>query len=261
MQGDTIINNLTYKKIYLDTALQLNFTQVNYLCALREANNKVYYIYKGNNYEDLLYDFTKNVGDTVTIYPLELSNLYSGSSFPFPKRKIDTIKTTIIEGVPRKTYIFNPSSSYGADVWYEGIGSVSGLMIPFSSILDVGEKLLCVSKNDLSIYNELPIENTQSPTPPYSCEYTIPSSTKNNTLANQLLIYPSYSSSLITIESRVLLNNLSIEIITSTGQVISKISNIKGYKYNIDVSNFANGVYFLELKQDDKKYTTKVIKN
>ncbi|NQY66893.1 MAG: hypothetical protein HRT72_04120, partial [Flavobacteriales bacterium] len=73
VSGDTVIEGLQYKKYFRtleDSSLQvLNGT---YYAALREDESKRIWAIKFDSIAPLLlYDFSVNVNDTITIYPLE----------------------------------------------------------------------------------------------------------------------------------------------------------------------------------------------
>ncbi|MBL7892917.1 MAG: T9SS type A sorting domain-containing protein [Bacteroidia bacterium] len=69
-------------------------------------------------------------------------------------------------------------------------------------------------------------------------------------------VYPNPSNEIITIEIPNTFQNYVIEIYSPLGQQIFKASD----QTVIDMSNFKNGIYILIVKQEDKIWTTKIIK-
>jgi len=65
MYGDTVINNVSYKKIYQNYDYNFNVSNSQYKGAIREDNKKIYVYYY--NDERILYDFNLNVGDTAKV--------------------------------------------------------------------------------------------------------------------------------------------------------------------------------------------------
>jgi len=69
-EGDTIINSYQYKKVFKQTGNPIaNFDESVYYAALREDTiaERVYCIVEEDGIERLLYDFSLNVGDTISI--------------------------------------------------------------------------------------------------------------------------------------------------------------------------------------------------
>lgn len=78
----------------------------------------------------------------------------------------------------------------------------------------------------------------------------------NELLSNSTPIYPNPSNGLFTIE----LNETTQVIITSIlGNVLFK-STLDAGKQTLDIKNYANGIYFVQLAQDGKLQTIKLIK-
>ena len=141
MFGETLINGIGYKKMYRDTSATFNWATAQYVCAVRETNKLVYFIPNDGTGEKLLYDFTKNLGDSVEV-------VGTGLNYPLPiKLRVDSVFSTVVNGVERKTYKFNANGNYHTDeYWYEGIGSSFGFLTPFLSVSDNIFTLKCNSK-------------------------------------------------------------------------------------------------------------------
>jgi len=125
LHGDTSINQVNYKKLCLESGDTLN-PEIEAIGGLREQDKKIYFIgqdFLGNPHyeESLLYDFNKQIGDTVkhdnygTFYSI-----------------IENIDSIEIDGEYRKRYKVYASNNYyfpGQEYWIEGIGSIkNGLL-------------------------------------------------------------------------------------------------------------------------------------
>ena len=136
--GDTLINNLTYKKL-MQNNIKLSDTTLKkttiYAGSLREdtAIRKIYFIYPNNvnTLEKIIYDFSLNIGDSVTFF-------YTGRGVQ--KGIIDSIDFVKINNVCTKRYFIKEgiNSEGWMDIWIEGIGSLFGLVYPGMSGIDFG---------------------------------------------------------------------------------------------------------------------------
>ena len=150
IDGDTLINGETWKKVYNTAGFGYQATK-SYYAALREEGKKVYAIAKGSDTPRLIYDFDLKVGD-------ELKCGVEGNAFgclrdrsekpdtllgfPFRKSlKVKSIDTIHVSGpYIRESYFrrfhFYLLDTYGAPetqreiVWVEGIGSGAGPFQP-----------------------------------------------------------------------------------------------------------------------------------
>ena len=113
IDGDTIIGGLTYKKIY-------DKIGGNYLYSLREEGKQVYIVYAHRETPVLLYDFSKDKGDIITLEVDEIS----GDVYELRVVDVDTID---INGAKfRRMRVMNREDeeiSGWATVWIEGVGS------------------------------------------------------------------------------------------------------------------------------------------
>lgn len=121
LDGDTIINQITYKKIYkkqFSVTYTLDFDYMAYFSAIRESNKKWYTIAQGSTSEVLLYNFDVNKGDSVTFYSLYFNNYYTWV--------VDSIDSILLNNNQYRKGIYLVDSLNGYyDYWVEGIGSYS----------------------------------------------------------------------------------------------------------------------------------------
>jgi hypothetical protein len=147
---EEIINNKTYRMVLEATdSLHTNWDITGYI---REdtLSRQVFFIKWGG--EGLLYDFSLQVGDSVTI-----DNYYAG--FEDVTLICGNIDSVNINGQFKKRiylYRFYPSD-YPADIWIEGIGSTGGLFysgIGGAAAAGGFSSLLCCSQNDTLLYTD-----------------------------------------------------------------------------------------------------------
>jgi len=127
-QGDTIINNKKYKKVFqqnYDTIA--DFNKAIYYAGVREdtINEKIICIQKDDGIERLLADFSLNPSDTTSVY----------SFWPFgsPEKKLVNVKNVDsiqINDFYRKRINIDHGYLNYEESWIEGIGSTFGLFYP-----------------------------------------------------------------------------------------------------------------------------------
>ncbi len=57
------------------------------------------------------------------------------------------------------------------------------------------------------------------------------------------------------------LSNATVEVMNVTGQIVVKKENQSGKQINLDLTNQAAGIYFIEVKQAAEVWRGKVVKN
>ena len=147
---DTLINGQVYHKLttpfvqYYSTGLCGGELPVGYRGAIRQdtTNRKVFYVPPSNTIELLLYDFTLQVGDTVTGY------IESNINEPDIVQSIDSV---LVGSTYRKRWNINPSYNIH---FIEGIGSTYGLIQQSpGDITDFPDyEITCFQVNEQTLY-------------------------------------------------------------------------------------------------------------
>ncbi|MEO0899465.1 MAG: T9SS type A sorting domain-containing protein [Bacteroidota bacterium] len=155
VDGQTIIDSLAYYNLYAVSTLDSNFEDTSFSFAqqfglIREEEGKVYVrnitstlvTVPPSAGEKLYYDFTLEVGDTLT--PI-------GSRFTYSVTETDSIS---INGIMRKRIKFDQ----GIETWVEGLGSLQGVVHSFGNelITDTHLELLCVREGQEYLYQRYP---------------------------------------------------------------------------------------------------------
>ncbi|MDR0363637.1 MAG: T9SS type A sorting domain-containing protein [Bacteroidales bacterium] len=79
-------------------------------------------------------------------------------------------------------------------------------------------------------------------------------------MSDKILVYPNPATSFINIQfDNILSGGKKIDIFDATGTLIHTFHTNKEY-YQLDISNFASGIYFLTLYHEGKKHIQKIIK-
>jgi len=228
---DTNINGKKYfiPEVTIDSS---NWFSGN--CFLREEDStkRIYMLCNSN--EGLLYDFSLNTGDSVTI--LNTLNAFN-EPLTLHVLSIDSIQ---IDGLYRKIITTDFST------WIEGIGDLNGLLAPGDMTVGVALTLVCYYENGLLKYAN----------PDYdSCFYSF-LNVWEYAPENQLLIRTTDQNSFIissgeTIDEVALINLL--------GEKLTDFS-VGALEFSIDLSEKAPGVYFVKCNIKNRTTVLKIIK-
>ncbi|MCK4661404.1 MAG: T9SS type A sorting domain-containing protein [Bacteroidales bacterium] len=234
LMGDTIINSINYSKLYkfIDTVFT---SYAEYLGGLREdTSKKVYYTGKGfwGGYfadEILLYDFSKNIGDTIE-YGIWGETII-----------LDIDSILIGQNYRKQYYIIY-------DCFIEGIGSIKGLLFP---ITDIPTKvytfwdLVCYKQNDNVLYL-----NSN-----YNRCFPIIDNIEliDKTITENIKIYPNpvINTSVIDL-SNLQADKYKIEIYNSIGINILIKSITSDSKIEIRKKDLLSGLYMYRLIRNNK---------
>jgi len=246
LNGDTVINNQVYKKVYqiVDDST-LNLANMTYYAAIRENASKQLFA-KMTDYDDeiLIYDFSLNIGDTI------ISNSPSGY-LNYDLCIIADIDSIELENNQfRKRFKIN---DYEQDYWIEGIGSIGGLFHPTMDYI-IGSycDLTCFKNNDTAKY----INNPQCDKCFCFLQTPVIEIEENNDFIN---VYPNPATTNINIVFE-LQNGLSeISLINSIGNSIeNRITS--SFPIQINIENLPIGIYLIKLRNGELTFTKKIIK-
>jgi len=246
LHGDTIINDMEYKKMYFSTKKDPIFPHDwslrNFM--REDEDKKVWYKDINSSSEEILYyDFSLEIGDTV---PVDLG------FNEWPVVVEDITYETINNGEQRKVFWLSSETylplNWHKEYWIEGIGSIIVPIYPLQGNIVGGfYRLLCFYENKDLIFNDNPWGTCYK------------SSLGINTFDNHIKIYPNPAKDILHIDNiddlpihRILLMNIY-------GQTV------KQYKENINqinVSDIPSGMYFLKVSiSKEKEIIQKIIIN
>ncbi len=249
-EEDTLIEGLSYKKLYWFTDSVFNPLSSECIGGLRENEQKQVF-YKGSSGYDnedwrngMLFDFSLSVGDTFYFQSAGIMEFIVGY--------IDTVE---IEGIPRKqfylTSIWNPTNLVCKII--EGIGDEFGLLFDIVTRLAIKStatgELLCYEHNgDLQYMSEY-ITNCSNP---------FARLTDIIEEDNSIILYPNPTNKEVNISSESIIN--SIEVFNSLGQKVYQVK-VKQKEKTLDISSFSKGVYIIGVNTDRGYIRKKLIKN
>lgn len=248
ISGDTVIDNKTYNKLHLELDYTLN-PIIRVIGGIREENKKIYYtgetVLAATNGEYLLYDFTKQIGDTI--------KHDSKGGFYSVILDIDSI---LIGDSYRKRYKVDNHWFYqNPDYLIEGIGSVqNGLLGHISDIPTCGTHYwehICFKENGEVKYLN---PNFDDCFPSY-----LLMDANITKLETKIKIYPNPIDQNLQIENNTN-ENLNIKIIDINGRSIIE-QPLNGTKTIIKL-DIKSGIYnvLITSKNGQKILTQKIIK-
>lgn len=242
MTGDTIIVGKTYQKL-LENGYRcvvcpsdsFNTTGFNqYKGAIRQdsTNKKIYFCQPDSTHEDLLYDFNLSIGDTL---PLSYNN--------FGNNYVSSIDSALWAGRYRKQYHISTSGHSNYVSLVEGVGSTEGLIYP----LNTGPW-----GNINGTLNGFSLDKIV-------CDTSLKSlSVKQiNNSGLKYIIYPNPVNSLlqVSVSNETLSQIKIVDVLGNEIMVKPTLSpSTGGELLSVDVSNLANGVYFIRIGASTQKF-------
>lgn len=245
LSGDTVINSISYSKVYrlFDTTL-IN-PNSSYFGAIREDFDRKVYFLKPGYAETLLYDFSAQIGDTIWY---QIGGACAGDTFAFwPQTPhylvVSDIDSILLENNEyRKKW--NLNGEFMADSWVEGIGSISwfGLFNPFISDIALsgdGYSFACFRQNYETIY----LDNVNCGT--CYCNIILSYDDILDNRDNALSILPNPAENEMGI---IFLNAdgpYNVQILNMTGQNVYTRTEVREHYIKIPLSTLQSGQYIL----------------
>lgn len=237
MEGDSVINGITYNKI----------DNGNWGLTRNEAE-KVYYIPPDSTNEILLYDFSLEVGDTFFID----NNWIQGHPEYFIIEFIDSVETQV--GYLKRWNV-------GESVVIDGMGSIYGLFVQPAYLNNSTQTtypgLFCFQKDSVSIIEDEFVWEGNGKIYNYSCEGVLVNTTEQEKIELIEKVFPNPFIDEIFIKTR---SNYSVELLELfdlNSQLILSKQNSNSLFFD---SKLPNGVYFLRIWINGKYYLEYLIK-
>lgn len=238
--NDVVIGSHTYKK-YSDPT---PYNSDNYI---REdvVAKKVYRNVAGS--DQLLYDFSLQVGNTIT---LSDGKIYTVNSIT---------NVNVIGGQRRMFYLIHYIGTFpgNSETWIEGVGSNRHPFKPTYEMYfsDPYIYTSCSAQNGVSIYNH-GIANGQ--TTPTDCSMLL-NTNDEIYLSNKISFSPNPFKEKLTISSTLNFENSILKIYNSIGQSVKEIKDLNGSIVTIEKEDLKSGIYLFQISQNGKIITTKKI--
>ena len=223
--GEEIIaDNKVYKRIIL------NGEETE--CLFREENGVVYYL-NSTNIEQVLFDFTLEIGDV-----FELNNILcfvNGNG----NLTVVSISYEYIAGENRKVL---EMEGFSNEYWIEGLGSTNGGLYSGVQNIEGGSSLLCFYHNGETYY----FNNSTN------CNIVL---SNNDNFINNITVYPNpiTERSILQLPLEAEIDHLKIYNIS--GKLI-KEETISSDNYILNNMNFASGLYFYQVSSKGKHIKT-----
>lgn len=247
LNGDTLINSLTYKKLFVrgtsrnqwwspNPNMSCSYTPYNYpwsgyTGAIRSSGTSVFYIEDFTTQEVLLFDYNLQVGDSFAYSPMTILDSTETVSF------IDSLYTSY--GYLKKYHFTSDTSKF----IMEGGLSSYGLYHYCNVMLDFASYSMCYTLNDTAWW---PIQGP-------NCDAILLNTTATERPALSLQLVPNPASDYVQV-------NLSgapfqmLRVYNVFGEVVLTQEESQLY-----VGNLPSGIYFVKVSDGTTEYTRELI--
>jgi hypothetical protein len=207
------------------------------------AQRKVYRL--KNSQEELLYDFTLQENDVITLNNQPYTVVSRDSVAVMTGRK--RVKIHLVH--------YAGTMAMGSETWIEGVGNPQVPLKPNYELLsDPAYSLICTNTNGNPVYNN-GLVNTGTPV-------TCPQSTMDTDefTVSRIQVWPNPVRSNMVISSSEGFSNATLTMHNNIGQQVAEITNINGHEYIFNRDNLASGLYFIMISQNGKEsFTEKIL--
>ena len=220
--GDTIINSISYKKIYT----KQNSSSYSYSGGVRQdiANEKIYKIGLTGVEQDVSVNQHLVVGDTLNILPCNGAMIII---------KVDSV---MVGANFNKRYNLKCTDSIAAGTYIVGVGEEGW------SVTEYADGIACFSVNNINQFGSAPY-----------CKVISVDELSNE---NKIVLSPNPFTSSASLQSTIPLHNATLTVYNSQGQKVKEIKNITGLAVTVQRDNLPVGLYFLRLTEDNKTFAT-----
>ena len=255
LQGDTIINNVQFSKIYsmlVDVLCQETIILGPiYRGAMRDdtIEKKIWIVEPNESDEILFFDFSLETGDTIpeTCY-------FSRQFYPIVISSIDTVIT--YDGVERSRWQFECEGSQDGSIVIEGIGSINGFLagyiLPFEYY---SEDLFCCTLDSMQIF---PYSSSDCILPSDTC--AVVGLPEPETMEN-IIIFPNplSNSQQLHFQNQIKEDDeITKIIIIDTNGTIVLISEFWENHVPLNLPDYLSGLYVLKIITKKHVYINKI---
>ena len=232
-------NSVTYTKIiknYIGGSCCFNCPTdgTGYKGAIRQDSiaRKIYIIQPNNTTEDVLYDFSQNVGDT-----LNSILIFCGPEI------ITAVNSVIIGTTYHRRLITSSNCNWFTIEIIEGIGSNKGLLELFVGF-EYGGSLICLSHNGQTIYPD---------TTTY-CEVTVGITEHIEKIHTSVYTNPLKDKFEVSLSQRI--SDIKFKLYDTFGRNVmsNEFSNVNSF--TIKRENISSGIYFYQLISENRIIST-----
>jgi hypothetical protein len=260
VNGDTILNNLQYTKVYKLNDHPTIFDTIRTLhCFMRQDNEakKIWFIrhYLGETSEKLGYDLSANLGDTVSL-PAHAYEWDQDSLFIL--YIADTNSVPLYNGQHRNYYSFSSINNNGRSIGFvEGITAFDNTFPDRYFFWDAFHQsyTMCMHENGKYLWpaNGWPIDTTYCG---FNLVYT------KDYEKDAFLIYPNPANNFVNIDLPADFAKGSIELTDLMGNQLTRINFYNGSnQIHLDLTPYPSGVYFFITRTHTSTFYNKLIIN
>ncbi len=229
--GDTLISGRAYSKFY-----QLYEDTTLYEAAIRTSGEQVYAVRPGESEEVLLYDFSLEPGDEISLEYFRLPGSIN--------LKVGSVITVTQQQTTRKVINFVPVAGF-QETWVEGVGALSGPLNRALLISDQYSELHCYQEEGSLAYRTSAAEDC---TFYYECLLT---STGRTETEKRVQVYPTVSRGQFWIDNQTQ-KPLSAELMDQNGRLMAQLPLLSEGRQAMQF-DLPPGIYYLKLWERDKK--------
>lgn len=223
-----------------------------------EEANKIYYLY--DDTLRLIYDFSVDIGDTVTF---EIFNMYQ--ELIDAEFKVDTIENILYEDTTLKRFTLTQTASsydnfpFEQYIYYDKFGSLNNLIDHpcIDAILPLGTQiawLRCYTDSEIEFHTPIFLNSSIAEE---DCDYVAPLVGFESVNTNDIICYPNPFYNQITIQNNDLLNGY-LDVFDVTGKLIYTTAI---HTNQINLSHLDVGLYFIVVRDGTREvYRGKVIR-
>jgi len=258
VDGDTLLNNLQYTKVYKLNDYPTVFDTIRTLhCFMRQDNEakKIWFIrhYLGETTEKLGYDLSVAIGDTVSLPAFDYGN--AGDSIYIRNENPSGDSVKINDGTYRREYFLHPAN-YGDNI-IQFIEGVTNYTTTFPNKLYLFDPFHQSYTQCVEIYNNFiwPFSLDSA-----GCGFNLVGI--NCTEKWAINIYPNPANNYVNVDLPASFKLISCELFDLFGNQIKKINfQISSSLIHFDLSTYSPGVYIIVTKSLTNTYYKKLIIN
>jgi hypothetical protein len=229
---DSMVNGISYHTLFCDYGYDIFYKGL----LRKDSAERVFFIPVDSAKEFLLYDFSAQAGDTLTVW--SSADICYGIN-----EVVVTLTDTVVDGGIELYQVY-----LGYSKWIKGVGSSEGPIEPlYEPSLSDRTFLQCLTVNSIPVY----------PVVSPNC-YNV-GVTPINTSANSISIYPNPGGSMLYIDFSVPIQYSLIKVMNASGKTIL-VKNIDGLHESIDLESEPDGLYFIEFIGKENTYLQKIVK-
>ncbi len=251
VDGDTLLNNLQYTKVYKLNDHPTIFDTIRTLhCFMRQDNEakKIWFIrhYLGETTEKLGYDLSVNIGDTVSLPAFDYGNV--GDSIYI---RFECGYVTLNNGETRQQYCFGGSTH--PIQFIEGVTGYNNTFPDRYSFWDPFHQTVsvCVEVEDYTIWTNGVDTNE------VACGFKLVSIT--NPIYSQVEIFPNPANNYCLLDLPLIINDTEVTLIDVLGKPVYNIHVGATKQINIDLTRIPAGIYLIRVKITTHTFYNKLI--